>query len=196
MYGCGKDCLSLIPFTLPQINCFTLSLKCFFSDSDNCPDVGIGPLHQFLHPPRAGPVLLTLLFFPPYFLSPTKFRVILYNSFPLVRYSCPLSAGVLHGLLCPNAYSWCIRGERHTPHSPTPLPYCSSAGIFNVDNLYLVFCVFPPFVYSLYLRFIEVWLWYTYVWFLYLPSFGVTGLLGSVISHFSPNLGNWKANIS
>ena len=63
-YGCGKDCLILIPFRLPQISCFTLSLKWFSSDSDNCPTVGIGPLLQFPHPPRAGPVLLTLLFSP------------------------------------------------------------------------------------------------------------------------------------
>ena len=42
MYGCSKDCLILIPLKLPQISCFTLSLKCFSSDSDNCPDVGIG----------------------------------------------------------------------------------------------------------------------------------------------------------
>ena len=33
-------------------------------DSDNCPDVGVRPLHQFSHLLRAGPVLLTLLFFP------------------------------------------------------------------------------------------------------------------------------------
>ena len=64
MYGFGKDCLILIPLRLLQISCFTLSLKCFFSDSDNCPDVGIGPLLQFPHPLRAGPVLLALLFFP------------------------------------------------------------------------------------------------------------------------------------
>ena len=64
MYGRGKDCLILVPFRLLQISCFTLSLKCFFSDSDNCPDVGIGPLLQFPHPLRAGPVLLTLLFSP------------------------------------------------------------------------------------------------------------------------------------
>ena len=62
MNGCVKDCLSLIPFRLPQISCFTLSLKCFSSDSDNCPTVGIGPLLQFPYPPRAGLVLLTLLF--------------------------------------------------------------------------------------------------------------------------------------
>ena len=37
----------LIPFRPPQISCFTLSLKCFSSDSDNCPAVGIGPLLQF-----------------------------------------------------------------------------------------------------------------------------------------------------
>ena len=57
-----RDCLILIPFRQPQIRCF--SLKCFSSDSDNCPDVGIGPLLQFPHPLRAGPGLLTLLFSP------------------------------------------------------------------------------------------------------------------------------------
>ena len=56
--------LKLIPFRLPWIRCFALSLKCFSSDSGNCPDVGIGPLLQFPHPPRAGPVLVTLLFSP------------------------------------------------------------------------------------------------------------------------------------
>ena len=77
MYVCGKDCLSLIPFRLLQISCFTLSLNCFSSDTDNCPSVGIGPLLQFPHPPRAGPALLAL----PFFLlvpSPTKFCVALY----------------------------------------------------------------------------------------------------------------------
>ena len=39
-----KDCLILIPFRLSQISCFTLSLKCFSSDSDDCSNVGIGPL--------------------------------------------------------------------------------------------------------------------------------------------------------
>ena len=78
-YGCLKDCLILIPCRLPQISCFTLSLKCFSSDSDSC-WVGIGPLFQFPHPPRAGPVLLTLLFFP---LVPcsTKFCAVLYILF-------------------------------------------------------------------------------------------------------------------
>ena len=51
--------LILIPFRLPQISCFTLSLTCFSSDSDSCPTVGIRPLFQFPHPLRAGPVLLT-----------------------------------------------------------------------------------------------------------------------------------------
>ena len=40
MYGCSKDCLILIPFRLPQISYFTLSLKCFSSDSDSCPRCG------------------------------------------------------------------------------------------------------------------------------------------------------------
>ena len=66
--------LILIPFRLPQINCFTVSLKCFSSDSDNCPNVGIRPLLQFPHLRRAGPVLLTLLF-SPWFLPPAEFCV-------------------------------------------------------------------------------------------------------------------------
>ena len=75
-------------FRLPQVSCFTLSLKCFSSDSDNCPDVGIGPLLRFPHPLRAGPVLLTLPF-PP--LVPSSYRVLcgsIYSFLP-VRYSCP-----------------------------------------------------------------------------------------------------------
>ena len=46
-------------------------------------------------------------------------------SFPLVRYSCPLLAGVVHALLCLTVYSWCIHGERYTPCPPTPPPSCS-----------------------------------------------------------------------
>ena len=135
MYGCGKDCLILIPFRLPQISCFTLSLKCFSSDSDNCPDVGIRPLLQFPHLPRAGPVLLTLLFFP---LAPLSYWVLCGSiySFPLVRYSCPFSAGVLHALLCLKVYSWCICEERCTPCPPTPPPSCSS---FNCSFFKLTF---------------------------------------------------------
>ena len=64
LYGCGKNYLILTPFRLPQISCFILSFKCFSSESDICPIVGIGPLLQFPHQPRAGPVLLTLLFSP------------------------------------------------------------------------------------------------------------------------------------
>ena len=52
MYGCGKDCLILIPFRPPQISCFTLSLKCFSSDSDNCLAVRISTC--FSSPPAEG----------------------------------------------------------------------------------------------------------------------------------------------
>ena len=62
MFHSSKDCLILIPFRLPQISSFTLSLKCFSSDSDNCPNV-VRLLLQFPHQLRAGPVLLTRLFF-------------------------------------------------------------------------------------------------------------------------------------
>ena len=114
MYGCRKDCLILIPFRLPQISCFTFSFKCFSSDSDNCLDVGIWPLLQFPDLLRAGPFLLTLLFFPAgSFESYQVLRGSIY-SFPLVRYSCPLSVGVLHALLCLKVYSWCNLEERST----------------------------------------------------------------------------------
>ena len=95
--GCSKDCLILIPFRLPRISSFTLSLKCFSSDSDDCPDVGTRALLQFPHP--AGPFLLTLLFFS---LVPSSYRVLQGSIyfFLLVRYSCLFSAGVLHVLLC------------------------------------------------------------------------------------------------
>ena len=62
--------LILLPFKLPQISCFTLSLKCFSSYSDSCPDMGIRPLLQFLS--TTGPGLLTLLFFP---LVPSSYQV-------------------------------------------------------------------------------------------------------------------------
>ena len=63
--------VALILFRLPQISCFTPSLKCFSSDSDNCPSVGIGPLLQFPHRTSAGPVLPTLLSPPSSFILPS-----------------------------------------------------------------------------------------------------------------------------
>ena len=86
--------------------------------------MGIGPWLQFPHQLRAGPVLLTLLLFP---LVPSPYQVLHGSicSFPLVGYSCPLSAGVPHGLLCLTVCSWCIHGERCTPRPPTPPPSCS-----------------------------------------------------------------------
>ena len=142
MYGCGKDCLILIPFRLPQISCFTLSLKCFSSDSDNCPDVGIGPLLQFPHPPRAGPVLLTLLVFP---RVPSSYRV-LHGSiyyFPLVRNSCLLSAGILDALLCLKVYFWCIhrRDVLHIRLLFCHLVFCWEDHQFLCDTLCLT-CLF------------------------------------------------------
>ena len=62
------------------MSCFTLSLKCFSSDLDNCLHVRIRPLLQFPHLLQAGLVLLTLLFYPQ-FLHPTEFCVGLYILF-------------------------------------------------------------------------------------------------------------------
>ena len=84
--GCHRSAVSLSALNVSS------------SDSDNCPNVGIGPLLQFPHLPRAGLVLLT----PVFPLFPSSYRVLhgFKHSFPLVRYSCLLSAGVLHARLC------------------------------------------------------------------------------------------------
>ena len=57
-------------------------------------------------------------------------------SFLLVRYSCPFSAGVLHALLFLKVYSWCIRGERCTPHTPIPTP----SGLGSLSLSFKFFC--------------------------------------------------------
>ena len=55
-------------------------------------------------------------------------------SFPLVRHSPLLSAGVLHALLCLKVYSWCICDERYIPCPPTPPPSCSPLTFFFKGN--------------------------------------------------------------
>ena len=62
--------------------------------------------------------------FPPSSFFLPSFACSIY-SFPLLRYSCPFSAGVLHALLYLKVYSWCIHGEQCTPRPPTPPPSCS-----------------------------------------------------------------------
>ena len=124
MYGCSKDCLILIPFRLPQVSCFTLSLKCFSYDSDNCPDVGIRPLLWFPHLLRAGPVLLTLLFFPSSsFILPSFVWLYIFFSAGQVLLSalswCSACTSVSDGVFL------MYRGQRCTPRPPTPLPSCS-----------------------------------------------------------------------
>ena len=96
----------------------------FSSDSDNCPDVGIGPPASVspLAEGRLSPTNTPV--FPPSSLSYQVLHGSMY-SFLLVRYTCPFSAGVLPALLCLKVYSWGIHGERCTPHPPTPLPSCS-----------------------------------------------------------------------
>ena len=103
-YGCGKGCLILVPFRLSQISCFTLSLKCFSSDPDNCPNVGTGPLLQFPYLPRASPVQLTRLSSPHSSFVLPSFDGSIY-SFLEVKYSCPLSTGFLQAPLCLRVYS-------------------------------------------------------------------------------------------
>ena len=68
----ARTVLILIPFRLPQISSFPLSLKCFSSDSDKCSDVGVRPLLQF---PTAegGSSPANTLVFPP---VPSSYRVL------------------------------------------------------------------------------------------------------------------------
>ena len=105
MCGCCKDYPLLIPFRLPRISCFTLSLKCSSSDSDNCPAVGIRPLPQFPDSPWAGPVLPTLPLPPPRSFAPPSYVWFCVYSFPLLRPSWWLSAGALHARRCRELYS-------------------------------------------------------------------------------------------
>ena len=113
----------LIRFRLPQISCFTLSRKCFSSDSDNYPDVMIRPRLQFpTHQGRSSPsntpvfprtsfILLSFAWF--------------YIFFSVGQVFLSALAHVLHTLLCLKVYSWCICGEKCTPRPPTPPPSCS-----------------------------------------------------------------------
>ena len=124
IYGCGKDCLILIPLRLPQISCFTLSLKCFSSDSDNCPDVGIGPLLQFPHPLKAGPVLLTLPFPPSSFILLSFAWFCIFFSagqvlLPALSW-CPACTSVSEGVFLMHPWK-----EECSPCPPTPPPSCS-----------------------------------------------------------------------
>ena len=70
-------------------------------------------------------------------LVPSSYWVLLgsIHSLPLVRDSCLFLAGVPHAPLCLKVYSWCIHEERCTPHSPTPLPSCSSDQTYNLFSL-------------------------------------------------------------
>ena len=157
MYGCSRDCLHLIPFWLLQISCFTYCLKCFSSDSDSSPDVGIGPLLQFSHPPRAGPVLVTLLFFP---LVPSSYWVLHDSvySYPLVRCSCLLSAGVLCAPLCLKVCSWCIHGEMYSTSTS------SSTILFSL----FLFSFWHMYICNFFFKFFFVFLNSTYFWLSFL----------------------------
>ena len=91
-------------------------------------------------PPTEGRSSPTNTPVPPRF--PSSYRVLCGSmySFPLLRSSCPLSAGVFHALLCLKVCSWCIRGERCTPCPPIPLPSCSPPGFFfpfsDIDSFF------------------------------------------------------------
>ena len=110
---------------LQQVGCHrsAVSLSAL-NVGDSGTNVWIRPLLQVPHLPRAGRVLLTLLFFS---LIPSSYQVLHGStySFPLVRSSCLRSAGVLCALVCLKVYSSWIRGERCTVCPSPPPPSCS-----------------------------------------------------------------------
>ena len=123
MYGCGKDVWfsfylgchrSAVSLSALNVSPLTHTI------AKGCGDQTPASVPQC---ERADVVLLILLFSP---LVPLSYRVLRGSmySFPLVKYSCPLSPGVLYALLYLKVYSWCICGERYTPSPPTP-PACS-----------------------------------------------------------------------
>ena len=130
-YAWLRQGLILIPFRLPQISYFTLSLKCFSSDSDNCPDVGMGPLLQFPHPPRAGPAVLTTPGFPSSSLLPLSY-VWFYIFFPTGQVllstlsCCSACTSVSEGVFL--MYSWREMNSTST---------YSSVILFSPRNFYL-----------------------------------------------------------
>ena len=74
MYGCGKDCLIPIPFRLQLTHqLFDSQPLMFLLWLRQLPRCGDQTPPLFPHPPRAGPVLLTLLFSP---LVPSFYRVL------------------------------------------------------------------------------------------------------------------------
>ena len=101
-HGCSKDCLVLTPFRQSQISCFTLQqpqilplcLQRLLQFGDLTPAVPLTP--------GAGLVLLILLFPLPSFVLLSFGSM---YSFPVIRDSCLLSAGVLRDLLHLKVYS-------------------------------------------------------------------------------------------
>ena len=95
-------------------------------------DSNVSPLSQTIAPMWGSDPCFSLpthqgwlSFPPPHPLLPSYH--VLYDSmysFPLVRYSFLLSPGVLQDPLYLEIYSWCICGDRCTPHPPTFMPSC------------------------------------------------------------------------
>ena len=87
---------------------------------------GLYPCFSSPHPPRASPVQLILLFS---LLVPSSYRFLHGSvySFPLVRYSCPFSAGVLHAFLWLKVYLYLMYPWREMYSTST----CSSVILFS-----------------------------------------------------------------
>ena len=92
----GVVCVILIPFRLSQISCFTHSLKCFSFVLTIAPMWESNPCFSF--PPIKGRTHPADSPFYPLLLPSYQVLHDSMYSFPLVRYSCLLPAGVLQSL--------------------------------------------------------------------------------------------------
>ena len=122
-----QQVLILIPFRLPQMSCFTPSLKCFCSDSDVCPMWGWTPAS--VPPPakgRSSPAN-TPVFPPSSFLLPSFAWVYIFFSTSQVFLSvlswCSACTSVSEGVFL--MYLW-----REMYSKPT----CSSAILFSAKS--------------------------------------------------------------
>ena len=105
-------------------------------------------------------------------------------SFLLVRYSCPLSAGVRLALLCLMVYSWCISGERCTQRPPTPPPSCSLYWKIFDHSLNFIACDWCVYVFYFFL--VQSWsvLSYKFVQFFQVVHF--IGVYMLVVVSYDP----------
>ena len=156
MYGCGKECIwfslhlgchrPAVSLSALNVSPLTQTLTLMWG-SDPClsslPTKGrSSPTNTSVFPPSSF-ILLSFAWFYVFFSAGQVFLSAL--------------AHVLHALLCLKVYSWCICGEKCTPHPPTPLPSCSLFFTINCSIVVHV-CALFLYIYLKSIKFLNFWL--------------------------------------